>query len=179
MAPTVAHEQAAANILGVSRVHWYQTGLAGLRLTLGFVFLWAFLDKVFGLGFSTPASRSWLNGGNPTQGFLSSSEGPLAGAFQAMAGHPATNLLFMGGLLAIGVALLLGIGLRIAGYSGAAMMLLMYASHLPPTTNPIVDDHIVYAIVLLLLPTFRAGEYAGLGHTWKASKLVQRFPILA
>src|SRR5688572_13701049 len=29
--------------------------LAGVRIALGWVFLWAFLDKTFGLGFATPS----------------------------------------------------------------------------------------------------------------------------
>ena len=36
--------------------------LAVLRLATGFIFLWAFLDKTFGLGFSTPVERAWLDG---------------------------------------------------------------------------------------------------------------------
>ena len=53
--------------------------LAVLRLATGFIFLWAFLDKAFGLGFSTPAERAWINGGAPSQGFLNSDAvvGPL------------------------------------------------------------------------------------------------------
>src|SRR3954447_10955135 len=51
---------------------------AGARLSLGWVFLWAFLDKVFGLGHETPAGKGWLDGGNPTKGFLS---GGAKGAF--------------------------------------------------------------------------------------------------
>ena len=43
---------------------------AGIRLALGWVFLWAFLDKLFGLGHATPAKRAWINGGSPTKGFL-------------------------------------------------------------------------------------------------------------
>ena len=31
--------------------------LAALRITTGFVFLWAFFDKTFGLGYSTTWSR--------------------------------------------------------------------------------------------------------------------------
>ena len=50
--------------------------LAVLRLATGFIFLWAFLDKTFGLGFSTPAERAWLNGGTPAQGFLNSPASP-------------------------------------------------------------------------------------------------------
>ena len=32
--------------------------LAGIRLALGWVFLWAFLDKAFGLGFATPSASA-------------------------------------------------------------------------------------------------------------------------
>lgn len=52
--------------------------LAGIRIALGWVFLWAFLDKTFGLGFATPSAKSWLNGGSPTNGFLGSAKGPSA-----------------------------------------------------------------------------------------------------
>src|SRR3546814_5818912 len=41
--------------------------MAALRVGVGSVFLWAFLDKLFGLGYSTPSERSWLNGGSPTR----------------------------------------------------------------------------------------------------------------
>ena len=34
--------------------------LAGIRIAMGFIFLWAFLDKVFGLGFATTSDKSWL-----------------------------------------------------------------------------------------------------------------------
>ena len=33
------------------------------RLSLGWVFLWPFLDKMFGLGHETPAAKAWINGG--------------------------------------------------------------------------------------------------------------------
>ena len=160
------------------RVNARGVGLASLRIALGFVFFWAFIDKLFGLGFSTPASRAWINGGNPTLGFLSNAEGPFAGFFHAIAGHPVTNVLFMVGLAAIGGALLLGIGMRIASYSGALMLFLMYLASLPLDTNPVIDDHIVYAIILLLLPILKAGEHAGLGARWKETPAVKRYPIL-
>src|SRR3989338_4218589 len=103
-----------------------------LRITLGFIFLWAFFDKLLGLGFATTPEKSWLAGGSPTLGFLKfGSEGPLAGAFQAMAGNPAVDGAFMVGLLGIGVALTLGIGVRISGYTGALLMLMMWAAVLP------------------------------------------------
>ena len=55
--------------------------LAGIRLALGWIFLWAFLDKAFGLGHDTTAAKSWVNGGSPTKGFLgSATTGPFAGS---------------------------------------------------------------------------------------------------
>ncbi len=38
---------------------------AVLRISMGFVFVWAFLDKTFGLGYGTPSARL-INGGSPT-----------------------------------------------------------------------------------------------------------------
>jgi thiosulfate dehydrogenase [quinone] large subunit len=63
--------------------------LAVLRVSLGFAFLWAFLDKTFGLGYATPAERAWINGGSPTKGFLSRvAVGPLEGTFTPSPGPP-------------------------------------------------------------------------------------------
>src|SRR5690348_5433065 len=44
--------------------------LAMLRIALGWIFLWAFLDKLFGLGHETTEKAAWINGGSPTKGFL-------------------------------------------------------------------------------------------------------------
>ncbi|HWG92379.1 MAG TPA: hypothetical protein VNZ52_16145 [Candidatus Thermoplasmatota archaeon] len=152
--------------------------LASTRLVLAFIFLWAFLDKLLGLGYATPAARAWVNGGSPTAGFLKSTDGPAAGVFQAMAGNAFVDTLFMMGLLLIGLALLAGIGLRVAAASGALLMLLMWAAVMPVATNPLVDDHIVYALVLVALAAASAGDTWGLGRQWARVPLVQRYPIL-
>ena len=52
--------------------------LAGLRIVLGFTFIWAFIDKLFGLGYMTPTAKAWINGGTPAQGFMKHAEGPFA-----------------------------------------------------------------------------------------------------
>jgi len=148
--------------------------LAGIRIALGFVFLWAFLDKTFGLGFATVSAKAWLNGGNPTQGFLGSSKGPFSGFFHAIAGTGVANVLFMGGLLAIGTALILGIGMRLAAAGGALLTVMMWAAVLPPPNNPFMDDHLVYAAVLIVLALLGAGNTLGLGRAWAAIPLVQR-----
>ena len=159
---------------GPARFAW-----AAARIALGWVFLWAFLDKLFGFGFATPAAKAWINGGSPTTGFLKgTADNTLGGMFNALAGQPWVDWLFMTGLAGIGTALILGIGMRIAATTGTLLMLMMWAAALPLTTNPFMDDHIVYAIVLIGLALANAGNTLGLGKAWAATPLVRRLPIL-
>ena len=152
----------------VVRSVWARRALAGLRIVLGFTFLWAFVDKLFGFGFATPSERAWLNGGSPTTGYLSGVEGPLAGFYNGMAGITAIDWLFMLGLLGIGVTLMTGVGARVGALAGAAMYLFMYGASLPTVTNPFLDDHVTGAIVMIVIATIPASwEYLGLGRGWK------------
>jgi thiosulfate dehydrogenase (quinone) large subunit len=160
--------------------------LAVFRVVLGFEFLWAFFDKTFGLGYATPAERAWINGGSPTKGFLSRvAVGPFEDTFHAWAGAPWADWLFMLGLLGIGIALTLGIGLRIAAVGGTVMMALMWAAEWPldkltsagepsMSTNPIVDYHIIYALALIAMAVVYAGRTWGLGRRWAGLPFVQR-----
>lgn len=149
------------------------------RLSLGWVFLWAFLDKTFGLGHETASADAWTSGGNPTEGFLSGAVGPFAGIFQDIAGAGWVNWLFMVGLLAIGAALLLGIFMRLACAAGALMVMLMWAAALPPENNLFMDDHVIYALVLIGLALVGAGNTLGLGSWWAQTDLVERHRWLA
>lgn len=154
--------------------------LAGIRLALGWVFLWAFLDKAFGLGHDTPSARSWINGGSPTKGFLgSAAHGPFTGVYHSIAGAGAVDVLFMVALLGIGGALMLGIGMRVAAVTGAALTLMMWSVVLPPNGNPFLDDHLIYAAVLIVLALASAGDTWGLGRVWARSALVRRAAWLA
>jgi thiosulfate dehydrogenase [quinone] large subunit len=148
---------------------------ATTRIALGVVFFWAFIDKLFGLGFATPGERSWLNGGSPTAGYLAGVDGPFAGVFNTLSGQAAADWLFMAGLLGIGAALLLGVAMRIAAASGALLLAFMYLASLPLENNPVIDDHLVYAVVLLGLAAVRAGDTAGLGRMWRRLPVVQRY----
>lgn len=150
-----------------------QVVLGVLRIVTGFYFLWAFLDKTFGLGFSTPSERAWINGGSPTTGFLSNLEGTFSGFFSGLAGNGFVDVLFMVGLLGIGLALILGIGMRIAAVSGTLLLLLMYMAELPLVTNPIIDDHITMALTIIALTLLGAGSVLGLGKMWKKLPVVQ------
>ena len=126
---------------------------------MGFIFLWAFFDKTFGLGLSTQASKAWLTGVSPTLGYLkNATHGPLADFFHSLAGNPIVDILFMLGLVGVGVAFFLGIAMRFASIAGSIMMILMYISAFPPVNNPIVDDHIIYALVLLVLGNIKQEE---------------------
>lgn len=153
--------------------------MAIARLALGWVFLWAFLDKTFGLSFATERADAWINGGSPTYGFLTfATEGKLFHDFFAGLTGPVADWLFMIGLLGIGAALTLGIVMRIAAASGALLLTLMWAAELRLANNPFMDDHIVYAIFLIALAIYGAGRTWGLGRAWERLPLVQRLPFL-
>ena len=144
--------------------------LAGLRIVLGFTFLWPFIDKMFGLGYMTPTARAWINGGTPAQGFMKNAEGPFADFFKNIAG-PWADWLFMAGLLGIGVALLAGAGLKLAAWTGGLLLALMYLAEFPlgttgAYTNPIIDSHWIEALGIAVLATTLAGDTWGLGKWW-------------
>ncbi|HEX9595051.1 MAG TPA: hypothetical protein VF996_02900 [Candidatus Saccharimonadales bacterium] len=163
-------------------------GLA--RIFLGLTFLWAFFDKLIGFGFATcrdaqtdevviNCAKSWLNGGSPTAGFLNfGTHGPLADFYQGLAGNPVTDWLFMLGLLGIGTALLLGIGMRIAVVSGVLLLLMMWTAAFPPANNPLIDDHIIYALVLIGLLKVNNEQALGLRSWWRGTNLVKHYPVL-
>lgn len=157
-----------------------QLFLGLIRIFLGFIFLWAFFDKTLGLGFATPLDNAWISGGSPTTGFLlNATHGPLSIFYQSLANNLFVDWLFMIGLLGIGLALTLGIGVRIAGYSGALLMVLMYSAAMPPTNNPIIDEHIIYALILLLFAnTKMIGHWLGMGAIWHNTSLVKRYQFL-
>lgn len=137
--------------------------LAATRISLGLIFLWAFVDKAFGLGFTTcrdmatdavttMCDAAWLSGGSPTTGFLEhGTKGPFADVFQGLAGSTFIDWLYMAGLLGIGIGLILGIAKKSSAYAGAIFLALIYLAVLPPEHHPILDDHLVYILILIYL----------------------------
>ena len=163
--------------------------VAALRISFGLTFLWAFVDKLFALGFHTGYDQTgtldrfgdaaWINGGSPTEGFLAfGADGPFKSFYNSIAGDAWADWLFMAGLLSIGLALTLGIGMRIACASGAALYLMMWTVVLPPENNPVIDEHILGAISLIALAALNAGNTWGLGRRWSATSTVQAQPVL-
>jgi len=166
--------------------------LAVLRIGFGLTFLWAFIDKLLALGMATGKNAetgvvdrfgpdAWINGGSPTFGFLNfgvSDSNPFQGFFNSIAGDAWTNWLFMLGLLGIGLALTLGVGMRVAATTGAALYLMMWAASLPLENNPVIDVHLLGAISVVVLGLTLAGDTWGLGAQWARTTLVKKFPIL-
>jgi thiosulfate dehydrogenase [quinone] large subunit len=167
---------------------WARKALAVLRVGFGLTFLWAFFDKLLALGYATGVNpetgvvdrfgdAAWINGASPTEGFLTygvNPDSPFAGFFTGLAGYAVVDWLFMLGLLGIGVALTLGIGMRFAGVAGAVLYLAMYAAVMVPENNPVFDDHLLGAISVVVLALTLAGDTWGLGKTWARLDLVRR-----
>lgn len=159
------------------------------RISLGLIFLWAFVDKLWGLGYATCANpdgsinrfcdAAWVHGGSPTTGFLSHAvKGPFTDIYHNLAGNSLVDWLFMLGLLGIGLGLTLGIFMKLAVKAGVLMLALMYLALLTPENNPVIDDHIVYIFVLIGLLLVNDNQSLGFGKKWSKTGLVKRFPIL-
>jgi thiosulfate dehydrogenase [quinone] large subunit len=184
--PTFAHALEHVEAPGSMLTTGAAKALAVLRISTGFVFLWAFLDKTFGLGYSTPSAKAWIHGGSPTKGFLSSVDvGPFQSMFHSMAGTWFANGLFMLSMLAVGVALIAGIGMRIAAGAGVLVLAMMWLAEFPldrttaagkpsGSTNPITDYHFIYGVGLVVLALTYAGHTWGLGRWWAQLPIVQR-----
>ncbi|MFJ4474185.1 hypothetical protein [Streptomyces xanthochromogenes] len=151
---------------------------ATARVLMGFVFLWAFLDKTFGFGYATQRGKGWIDGASPTKGFLGHvAAGPMESTFHSWAGATWADWLFMLGLLGIGLALTAGVAMRLTALAGTAMMALMWMAEWPParhlsngaqslSANPFADYHLVYAVLIIALAVVSAGDALGLGRLW-------------
>lgn len=168
-----------------------------LRILLGWAFVWAFLDKMFGLGFSTcrgfggegvaPSSidflcdASMIKGGSPTFGLLEfGTKGSHTGSlFSWMASSGPTSIgwadiLFMLALLLGGVALMLGVGTRIAAIGSAILMAFMFlALDVWPENNPVNTSHLIELFVYLGIATVGPGTFSL--QNW----MVKTFPFMS
>jgi thiosulfate dehydrogenase [quinone] large subunit len=159
-----------------------------LRLLLGWSFLWAFLDKMFGLGFATcraadssaidfGCDAAMINGGSPTYGLLEfgTQSSHTGGLFSWMASSGPdsigwADIGFMLALLLGGAALMLGIAVRSAAIGSAVLMVFMFlAVDVWPANNPINSSHVIEGFAFLGIATVGAGRlslqkwFAGFG----------------
>jgi len=169
------------------------TFLSLTRIAIGFYFLWAFLDKLLGLGFSTcrtvaedksftidlfcspdpvtGAGGAWINGSHVTEGYLvygGNPNSPFHTFFVELGAQRWTDWIFMLGLLGVGLALMLGIGTKFGMFAGVAMLLMMYATQMWPATNPILDDHIIMTLAVVGVVLVELGHQSiGFGKPWR------------
>jgi thiosulfate dehydrogenase [quinone] large subunit len=156
-----------------ARLTWALT-----RVSLGFVFIWAFLGDITGFARPAPATRSFLDGGGPIRDHLLSAHGTFAALCHALAGPAYTQTIFRAALAIIGGALILGVGMRVAATAGTAILVLMWLSAMPIATGPLLDQHLIYALVIIGLALANAGDTIGLGAWWSRRWVVRRIPAL-
>jgi thiosulfate dehydrogenase [quinone] large subunit len=115
--------------------------------------------------------------------------GPMQDTLRSWAGAGWADWLFMLGLLGIGLALLFGVGMRLAATAGTILLAFMWIAEWPlarhtasgaatSSTNPLIDYHLVYIAVIIVLALVAAGETWGFGKLWAKLGFVQRNPWL-
>jgi thiosulfate dehydrogenase [quinone] large subunit len=149
---------------------WIGYTLLGMRLVMGWTLFYAGITKVL--------DPTWSAGG-----FLLNAipEGnPFVGVWTLMANEWLWLIdpLNQWGLTLVGLALLLGAFVRWSAFWGAMMMLFYWAAALPLAHGIVIDDHIVYALLLFGLGAFGAGRIFGLDAYLEQTDLVQNTPAL-
>lgn len=130
-----------------------------LRISLGWIFLFTGIEK--------------LTQGFSAAGYLSHLQGPFSFLFSPMAGNALVDNLVIWGEILIGACLILGALVGFAAFWGVVMMLLFYLSGYPYEHSFIVNEHIIYILVLFYLVV------SGSGHILGADKVLEKkFPQL-
>lgn len=151
--------------------YYARISLFALRIALGWVMLYAGLTKV-----TNPA---WT-----AEGYLKGAKTfPELYAWFASPGIlPFINFINEWGLTLLGVSLILGLFVRLSSLFGALLMLLYYLPALTfpfiKTTAFIVDEHIIYALVLLFFASAKAGRVWGLEKWCSGLPVCSKFPVI-
>ena len=145
--------------------------LALLRIAMGWLFFYAGITKILNPEWS---ANGYLVGAKTFPAFYQWLTQPEI--------LPIINFANKWGLLLIGIALILGIGVRIAAGAGMLLMILYYFPVLTfPTIGKnsyIIDEHIIYALALWLLTAAHSGRVWSL-YPWCAKlPLCARWPFL-
>jgi thiosulfate dehydrogenase [quinone] large subunit len=158
-------------------------GILAFRLTIGWVFLFAGIEKLF-LGEKAFSAAGFLQFGtlgtaagaadgaivNPTHAFWVD----LATNGTAM---NIVNFLVPYGQVAIGLALILGLATRFAGVMGALMMAFIGLASWD-FANGFVNYHVVLMLSSLILAVIAAGEVYGVDAIVDEHPIIKRAPVL-
>ncbi|MEK7128841.1 MAG: DoxX family protein [Patescibacteria group bacterium] len=142
-----------------------------LRVSMGWFIFYAGITKVLNPEWS---AAGYLKGAKTFVGFYEWLLQPNI--------LPSINFLNEWGLTLVGISLILGLFVRLGSIFGAALMVLYYFPILNfPYPNPytfLIDDHIIYALVMILLATLRAGRVWGLENWCSSLPICSRYPKL-
>ena len=126
-----------------------------LRVSSGWLFFWAGITKVLNPEWT---AAGYLGGAKTFTSFFIWLSSPSI--------LPIIDFLNEWGLTLLGVALILGIFVKLSSVLGALLMLLYYLPILdfpyPNAHSYIVDEHIIYIFVLIFFWAINAGKYWGL-----------------
>ena len=133
---------------------WVGYALLALRLVMGWTLFYAGITKVLDPAWS---AKGFLLNAIPEAN-------PFGGVWATMANDWLWLIdpLNQWGLTLVGLALLLGVFVRWSALWGAVMMVFYWAASLPLSHAIVIDDHIVYAMLLFGLGAFGAGRILGL-----------------
>jgi thiosulfate dehydrogenase (quinone) large subunit len=133
----------------------YQRGLMVLlRVAMGCLFFHAGIVKILNSNWS---AAGYLNNAKNFEGFYHWLASPAL--------LPVTNFVNEWALTLLGISLILGLFVRLSSVLGALLMLFYYLAldfPKPDANSYIVDDHIIYIVVLLFLSAANAGRAWGL-----------------
>ena len=143
-----------------------------LRMAMAWTFLYAASHQVFEPGWS---ATGFLAHTKTFHGLFILFTGPVIG--------PIVSFLVEYGHLLIGLSLLVGLATRASSTAAIALMILYWMAHMDfpfitNTNNFLVDEHIVYALVLGLLIVKHAGHVWGLDEWASHKPVVEKNKIL-
>lgn len=134
-----------------------------VRVALGWLMFYAGITKILKPGGWSAAG--YLGGAKTFSGFYQWLLTPEI--------LPFINFINEWGLTLLGLSLIFGLFVRLSSVLGAVLMMLYYFPVLqfpyPSANSYIIDDHIIYALILLFFAAIKAGRVFGLDSFLKSS----------
>lgn len=173
--------QVEGNFLGIKTRSEYNSltisyAIVALRVVMGWILFQGGIVKVL--------DPEWT-----AAGFLQFAipEGnPFMGLWAGFAGNPLIDGLVAWGLTLTGIGLIFGALTRWNAFWAAFMMILFWMASLTGGLNEflplehgwVMDDHMLYAVLLFGLGAFGAGRIAGVDAILERTSIVERLPFL-
>ncbi|MCK9361607.1 DoxX family protein [Patescibacteria group bacterium] len=143
--------------------NYQRISLFALRLSLGWLFFYAGITKIFNPAWS---AAGYLKGAKTFA--------MLFGWMLDPSVLPFINFMNAWGLALLGVSLLAGGLVRYSAYAGVLLMTLYYLAAMDfPYPNAhafLVDEHVIYSVALLTLVAFDAGRIWGFDGWWASRR---------